>query len=390
MSGLRIATPYILTAGSVVGMALPLAWANAGNRDTRVSVSATPTKELRPARAEGGAQEQSATAREVGTVFFRVVDQSAKQPLAGVTLKVFIDSKVVRQHVTDESGRLVIPLPREKFDRLTVTARKDGLAPKKVYLRRPTPGFETPRSYALAMGPGTSIGGIVRDAEGHPIEGVIVTPYEGNARDNVREALDLDNVTARADRDGRWHIDIIPADFDLGYLSFSFAHPEFLRPFDSSRFEASAAREELRGRRAVTVLHRGIPVSGRVVDHEGRPIAGASVRLGKDQWAPAEKTDADGRFRCKSAAATENDLTVQANGYAPEVRSVRASDGLAPLEFRLNPGRMIRGQIVDPTGKPLAGAFVTVSAWNRHTTLDWRTETDANGRFVWNSAPRTQ
>ena len=52
------------------------------------------------------AQQESAASRDVGTVFFRVVDRSTKQPLAGVTLKVSIDDKVVSQHVTDESGRI--------------------------------------------------------------------------------------------------------------------------------------------------------------------------------------------------------------------------------------------------------------------------------------------
>ena len=36
---------------------------------------------------------------------------------------------------TDESGRMVIRLPDKEFERLTVTARGDGLVPKRVFLR---------------------------------------------------------------------------------------------------------------------------------------------------------------------------------------------------------------------------------------------------------------
>ena len=71
-------------------------------------------------------------------MFFRVVDESTRQPLPGVTLKVWIDGKDVRQHVTDESGRILIPLPQASFDRLVVTARMEGMAPMKVYLWRST------------------------------------------------------------------------------------------------------------------------------------------------------------------------------------------------------------------------------------------------------------
>ncbi len=60
-------------------------------------------------------------------MFFRVVDQATKKPISGVELKVLIDFKVVREHVTDETGRLVIRLPQEKFDYAIVTgARTDS------------------------------------------------------------------------------------------------------------------------------------------------------------------------------------------------------------------------------------------------------------------------
>ena len=134
MSKLKMAMLLLLATGSLIGMSLPLAWAHVGDGGAGSSARATRADEPRPGGTPAAAQQESGTAREVGTVFFRVVDRSTKQPLPGVTLKVFIDGKAVREHKTDESGRLVIPLPREKFNRVTVTARKGGLAPMKVYL----------------------------------------------------------------------------------------------------------------------------------------------------------------------------------------------------------------------------------------------------------------
>jgi peroxiredoxin len=43
--------------------------------------------------------------------------------------------------------------------------------------------------------------------------------------------------------------------------------------------------------------------------------------------------------------------------------------------------------VVDESGKSLPGAYVGVDSWNGEQSLDWRTETDAEGRFRWDGAP---
>ena len=146
-------------------------------------------------------------------------------------------------------------------------------------------------------------------------------------------------------------------------------------------------REQLLSRSGVIVLYRGISVAGRVLNREGRPITGASVRLGRVPFDPARKTGPDGGFEFKNAPAGQNLLTIQATGYAPEVKSLRISNRLTTLEFRLGPGRTIRGQVFDSKGKPLAGASIATSLWDPRQSLDGRYRTDAAGRFVWENAP---
>ena len=60
---------------------------------------------------------------------------------------------------------------------------------------------------------------------------------------------------------------------------------------------------------------------------------------------------------------------------------------MKPVEFRLGPGHLIRGRVVNPQGKPLDGVTVQAMNWKGHSSLDWTTKTDAQGRFTWDSAP---
>jgi RNA polymerase sigma factor (sigma-70 family) len=389
MNKLKVGLVLILVLGSLSGIALSFAGARVGKVGP-TTASTEGRNDPRVAESQAGKQDDAATTG-VGTVFFRVVAPGTRQPLARVTLKVWGDAKLVHQQVTDETGRVVIALPREKFDRLYVTARNEGFAPMKVDLRRADlPDLEVPRSYTLTMSRSSSIGGLVRDEDGRPIEGVTVSVYETSRRDRAREAIDLGDASARTDAQGRWHVDLIPEDFDVGDLQFGFSHPELLSVFDSSRFHPSPTPKELRSQSGVTVLYRGLTVTGRVLDRDGRPIAGALVRIGRRVFSEPVKTEADGGFRFRSAPAGETTLIVEAERHALESRPVRLGAGLPPLEIRLGPGRTIRGRVVDAQERPVAGAFVAVSHWsggNGPETVTWHTQTAADGRFVWDGAP---
>ncbi len=383
MSQLKLAILLILAGGTLAGLTLPLTGAQTRKQGTIVQAgNESPTA----AQAEG--KDEPPAAREVGTVFFRVVDKATKQPLPGVSLKVRSNGKVEREHIADDSGRFSFQVPKEGPGSLTVTAQRDGLVPMRVYLRsfgaRET---EIPRSYTLAMEPGTSIGGIVRDEEGRPIEGVTVSFYDNSPDDSGREAFDFRDITAQTDRQGRSRIDLIPAGIDLGRLHFEFSHSEFLSQFDAVNNQPIAKPSELRSQSTVTVLRRGIVVSGRVLDRIGRPITGASVRLGGRSATVDVTSDALGRFVFRNAPAHENAVTVQAAGYAAEMQTLNVKTGLPPVEFRLGPGNKILGRVIDSQGRSLPRVSVSAFKWNGYQSLNWQTQTDELGRFRWNDAP---
>jgi hypothetical protein len=138
------------------------------------------------------------------------------------------------------------------------------------------------------------------------------------------------------------------------------------------------------------VMKQGFSVSGRVVDANDQPIEGASVAQGSDRFGssyPSTRTDNEGRFEFKNARPGEMVLTIQARGYAPDLKQIAVYKGMNPLEFRLELGRTIRGRIMDKQGQPVAGAFVAADTWRGHRSLEWRVDTNVEGRFEWNEAP---
>ena len=242
VSQLKLAIAVILVGGSLAGLALPLTGAPATKAEIGVRLSTG-----RPRDQQAEQRDDPQPPRPVGTVFVRVVEKATKRPLPAVNLTVRIDGKVAREHTTDDSGRIEIRLPADGSKSVTLSARRDGMVPIKLYLRHSlVRETEVPRSCTLAMEPGTSIGGTVRDEAGQAIEGVSVTLYENKQDDDARQVYDFPAITARSDRQGRWRIDLIPQALDLARLHFEFSHPEYLSSIDAINIRPIATPRELR------------------------------------------------------------------------------------------------------------------------------------------------
>ncbi len=160
-------------------------------------------------------------------------------------------------------------------------------------------------------------------------------------------------------------------------------------------------------------LERAVSAGGRVVDEDGRPVAGATVqvkiendvhpakrdpRISYDGWLAnredAVTTDADGRWHIDNVP---NDPTVElsllvthpdhgSDGYWGDLQRESAITAAMlrnrSATLKLKAGTIVRGRVTDDAGKPIAGAIV-VRGDDPYFSYNPTSEfvTDADGRF---------
>lgn len=137
-------------------------------------------------------------------------------------------------------------------------------------------------------------------------------------------------------------------------------------------------------------LARGVYLAGRVVDEQGRPLAG--VRVEAQTWGRptglglerSVETDTDGTFVLGAVAPGKVTLAARGPGYAPRrfepqefVDGARATN----LELVLDRGNALAGRVVWPDGRAAHDAGVSVHETTRAGTHSgWRDHLDHDAR----------
>ncbi len=114
--------------------------------------------------------------------------------------------------------------------------------------------------------------------------------------------------------------------------------------------------------------------TGLVEDPQGRPLSG--VRVTEFQTDKDYTTDADGRFVSASAPSDERRFFFAVDKQRKLVGVGILSPGERHMEIKLTPGKMMSGTVVDPDGKPVAGAQVAPLPMTCFHAL-----TDKQGKF---------
>ena len=385
----RLAVVFALLGLGVLPATDRSAWARAPR-----PVAGEPAKD-RPVPAYDRPLPASARLRTVGLT---VLDDQTGSPIADAEVRIrnHLDW-LTHEFRTDRRGQLLFEYAfLDEQPEASVEIRKDGFVPF-LYAWGSEGGPEPREALSLRLRRGTTMGGTVVAAADRPVEGVTVlmsvTRYgSGTRADRWTGYEHFGGIALRTGPDGRWRSDSVPPGVQA--VELRLFHPDFV--CDESSTTGRTARSPkvaaLRDQSDRQVLLRGLRIEGRVRDEQGRPIAGARIDDSTGRFGPFEndwcyRTDVDGRFHIHLGRGRNRFWAAAARGYASAVLQVAADPDRPLVEFRLSPGRRLRGRAVGPDGRPIEDAQVWVVSAPVPTSEPLRWRTDAWGRFGWDEAP---
>ena len=315
----------------------------------------------------------------------RVVELGTGQPVAGAAITV------VRAPLADDAGAppawagtattradadgrfaLVIPPGGSADPRLGITiARVDhpDFIPRR---GRATPLADlvaehragASRLDAIALERGEAYTACVLEPDGTPAAGV---PFESQnwARGANRSDHFFDLVDGRADADGRLRL-VMPRSRALA-LRLIPAHAAPYQHFWGSERPDDEATPAVPADLGTIRLGPGLVLAGRLLDRDGRPLAGrrlaASGRI--NRFDRAATTDAEGRFAFAPLAPGNYTVSGADGGAAAPLRPravyLEAGADPAPLELRAAEAVRVSARFVDSGGRPARGVALRLT-----------------------------
>ncbi|MCB9878092.1 MAG: carboxypeptidase regulatory-like domain-containing protein [Planctomycetes bacterium] len=249
----------------------------------------------------------------------RVIDRDGK-PVAGCAVTIVEsgdhpDTTGLLQappHTTDAQGHYRLTIPRDVAS-VVVVAAKDHQVCAYTIVPSPNGIDASTRVQDALLLTGTTLHGRVRDAAGEPIAGARVLVEDPAAR-NRTSSWRLESL-AISDERGYVHVPGVPK---TGMLATIDA-PGFAV---TSQFVGHGAPFD------VTLEATGF-VRGRVVDHDGAPVAGARMYVG-GKITRITRSDADGRFELTAPKAWRFQVT--ASLPLPNLRNFASEQLSGPTE----------------------------------------------------------
>lgn len=232
----------------------------------------------------------------------------------------------------------------------------------------------------LELVDGGVLRGRVSDRDsGEGISGVVVRALrEGEGR--------LRLVSAPSDAQGRFEV----AGLDPGaYELVADEAPGYSRygRNQSAVYVAIAAGETLEG--ISIALSRGVVISGHVVDAQGEPVGGADVHGRVRGWQDRQSTGKDGAFTLSRLNGGEtirvmaSTTSAKSKEYTFDIPPAGLSGVKLVLEHAAD--GLIAGVVVDRRSQPFHGRVsLALADEGSHRTTN-RTNTDAEGRFLFAS-----
>jgi protocatechuate 3,4-dioxygenase beta subunit len=273
----------------------------------------------------------AASAPSVDSKTLRVRVSSQGKPFAGVSVQLF-----------DEEHAALLATVTSNTAGVAVF---EGLRSREVLALVEHPELERrSRSVELIAGRteismdlarGVTLRGVVSDEAGDPVGSVVVAVVAVGASDASDKRT---RRTTKTDAGGAY----VVAMLSPGSVRVEVTTGRHL-PYVSSRIElvnvGMSSTHDVR-------LSPGNVLAGRVVDHEGKPVPGASVGS-SEPGSSATTADAEGRFELFGLGDDSVNVFASQPGFAAtHERGLRP--GARGIELRLHPEASVRGRVVWP------------------------------------------
>lgn len=299
----------------------------------------------------------------------------------------------VRKHsfgiiiATDADGKLGVNLPA-KQGHFNASMSIPGYAPYWAAWSNGANSELIPETFTAELDAAWSVGGIIVNESGRPIEGVRVRPSV-RFKKRAGDMQDLGvGTTVMTDAEGKWRYDCVPMSKESVFVEIN--HTGFKpdrRSLARGEFGIGLGQPPT----AKIALDRGLSVVGTVTDTDGNPIVGATIRTKLLNDIRETQTNELGTYRLSGLEPAQARIVVFAKGKATDMQEVRIEPDMEPLDFRMSPGGTVRIRVLDMQGRPVPKARIFFQRWRgRFSYFEFNhisQYADDHGLWVWNEAP---
>jgi beta-lactamase regulating signal transducer with metallopeptidase domain/uncharacterized GH25 family protein len=289
--------------------------------------------------------------------------------------------------LTDANGSLILDLPK-KPSRFDVSIQEPGYGPYWAGWSSDEHPEAIPTKFVAELEAGWSVGGVIVDDQGVPIEGVEIHPsIDFKMRPGDTKELGVGTVL-NTNAEGVWQFDSVPVARNEVFVQIS--HPDFKpnrRALTRSEFGIQPGNKPA----AKIEMRHGITFTGKVTDETGKPISGALVRTKFLNDTREAKTDENGEYKLVGCDPKMARVVVSAKGRAIDMKEVSVEPNMEPVNFEMKPGGKIRIQVLNEKGDPSPNARIFFQRWRgmfQYFEFDHVNQyADKNGVWQWDEAP---
>jgi protocatechuate 3,4-dioxygenase beta subunit len=287
----------------------------------------------------------------------------------------------------DADGRLVFERPTD-LKRFDLYVKIAGYAPYWAGWSHTDNSEPIPGELTVKLESAWTVGGIVIDSDGNPVPNArVALRIEFTKRPgDSRQMGTGDRVWTNSK--GEWTYASIP--ISLNAVPVEINDPNFM----SQQLTLPRALYQVtpgHGPTGKLLLNRGLTVTGRVTEENGKPIAKANVwtKFGNNEHSAV--SDAQGIYRLVGCQPGQARIVVAAKGCARALQDVPIARRMSTVDFQMQPGATLRVRVLDEHGKPIHKATIFFQQWHgRIQYFEFEQVprfTDEHGLWEWKEAP---